>query len=115
MRMLLISYCFGIRSERRLCEEVQLTHQAADRSYLEEGVRVLELAQSAQRLFLQQAPLEKRRLLECVVSNSTWSDGKLTATLRQPFDLLAETTALAARLAARTDSKVTKSESWLGH
>ena len=25
MRMLIVSYCFGIRSERRLCEEVHLT------------------------------------------------------------------------------------------
>jgi hypothetical protein len=25
MRMLIVGYCFGIRSERRLCEEVHLT------------------------------------------------------------------------------------------
>ena len=103
------------RAEQSRCLREIERHQATDRSYLEEGGRVLELAQSAQRLFLQQAPQEKRRLVECVVSNSTWRDGKLTATLRQPFDLLAEPTALAARSAARNRSETTNSESWLGH
>jgi transposase len=40
IRMLIIGYCFGIRSERRLCEEVHLN--LADRWFcrlgLEEGV-----------------------------------------------------------------------------
>jgi transposase len=29
MRMLIVGYCFGIRSERRLCEEVHLTRASA--------------------------------------------------------------------------------------
>jgi transposase len=28
MRMLIIGYCFGIRSERRLCEEVHISRRA---------------------------------------------------------------------------------------
>ena len=68
-------------------------------SYLEEGVRILELARNAQRLFKKQKSREKRRLLNFVVSNCSWKGGELTATLRQPFDLLAETTAIAAQAA----------------
>jgi site-specific DNA recombinase len=68
-------------------------HQAADRSYLNEGARLLEIAQSARRLFFKQQPSEQRRLLNFVLSNSTWKDGKLTPTFRQPFDLIAEATA----------------------
>ena len=73
-------------------------HTAADQSYLEEGVRVLELARNAQRLFDKQEPREKRRLLNFVVSNCSWRDGELSVSLRQPFDLLADTAAQAAQV-----------------
>ena len=62
------------------------------KSYLEEGVRILELARNAQRLFERQEPREKRRSLNFLVSNCSWKGGELTVNLRQPFDLLAETT-----------------------
>src|SRR5215208_8424466 len=42
-------------------------------------------------LFKQQNSSEKRKLLNFVCSNSTWKDKTLTATFRQPFDLLALT------------------------
>jgi hypothetical protein len=61
--------------------------------YLDEGVRLLELGQSAQRLLAKQAPNEQRCLLNFVLSNSIWKNGELSVTFRQPFDLIAETTA----------------------
>ncbi len=64
-------------------------HQSANRSYIEEGVQILELAQRAHRLFGTQPPAEKRKLLDFVVSNCTWKDGELSAEYRQPFDVLA--------------------------
>ena len=49
------------------------------------------------KLFAQQEPREKRRLLNFLLSNCTWEDGEVTATFRQPFDLLAKPpSALAA-------------------
>ena len=72
-------------------------YEAAEQSYVDEGVQSLELAQSAQRLFEQQEPRQKRRLLNFVLSNCSWEDGEVVATFRQPFDLLAETTAIVAR------------------
>jgi hypothetical protein len=72
-------------------QEITL-HQAADQCYLDEGVRVLELAQSAQRLFAKQEPSEQRRMLNFVLSNSTWKNGELSVVFRQPFDLIAQTT-----------------------
>jgi len=53
---------------------------------------------NAQRLFAQQAAREKRRLLNFVLSNCTWENGELVATLREPFDMLAETATNLARL-----------------
>jgi len=58
-------------------------------------VRLIELAHDAQRLFLKQEPSEQRRLLDFVLSNSTWKDGALTPTFRQPFDIIAEAAAAA--------------------
>ena len=66
-------------------------HQSANHNYVDDGVRLLELAKKAYFLFKKQNPSEKRRLLDFVCSNSTWKDRTLTATFRQPFDILAVT------------------------
>lgn len=81
---------------------------------MDEGVQILELARSAQRLFARQESREKRRLLNFVLSNCTWDDGEIVATFRQPFDLLAETTAIVARSKAKNNANFSKSEIWLG-
>jgi len=53
------------------------------------------LAYGARRLFLKQEASEQRQLLNFVLSNSTWKNGVLTPVFRQPFDLIAKTTAVA--------------------
>ena len=58
---------------------------------MDEGVALLAVAKDAQRLFEQQPPADKRRLLNIVLSNSTSRNGELHATFRQPFNLIAET------------------------
>ncbi len=83
------------RDEQRRCQREIERHQNADRTYLDEGVALLELAKDAQRLFAKQEAREKRRLLDFVLSSCQWNDGRLTPTFRQPFDLLAETIAAA--------------------
>ena len=84
------------RVEQDRCQREIDRHQEADKSYMDEGVQILELARNAQSLFERQEPREKRRLLNFVLSNCTWEDGEVIATFRQPFDLLAKTTAVAA-------------------
>jgi hypothetical protein len=78
-------------AQTRCLREIE-RHQSANKSYMREGVRLLELARNARNLFEKQEPREKRRLLNFLVSNCSWKVGELTTTLRQPFDLLAETT-----------------------
>ena len=99
--------------QNRCLREIE-RHQQADRSYMDEGVQLLELARNAQKLFEQQEPREKRRLLNFVLSNCTWEHGEVVATFRQPFDLLAETTAAAVRATAGENAKTAKTEIWLG-
>lgn len=87
--------------------------KAADQSYLADGIRILELAKNARRLFDLQEPREKRRLLDFVLSNSTWREGRLNANLQQPFDMIMETTAAAERAKAAGRGCAVKSEIWL--
>ena len=102
------------REEQNRCQREIDRHENAEQSYMDEGVQILELARNAQRLFERQEPREKRRLLNFVLSNCSWEDGEVVATFRQPFDLLAETTAIAARREAGDTANSAKSEIWLG-
>ncbi len=65
-------------------------HQGANQSYLDEGIKILELSQRAHELFQKQKPREKRRLLNFLLSNCTWKNGKLEVIYRQPFDMIVE-------------------------
>ena len=54
------------REEQDRCLREIERHQDADQSYLDEGVRILELARNAQRLFEQQEP--RRKAPTCSIS-----------------------------------------------
>jgi site-specific DNA recombinase len=96
----------------KVAEPNSLTQHRAQ-AHMHDGVQLLELARDAQRLFECQEPRQKRRLLNFLLSNCTWEGGKVVATFRQPFDSLAETTAIAARHEAMNMTKLAKSEIWL--
>ena len=101
------------REEQARCQREIDRHESAEQSYMDDGIRILELAQNAQRLFARQEPRQKRRLLNFVLSNCVWDDGKITPTFRQPFDLLAETTQAAKAETATGGVSGGHSEIWL--
>jgi site-specific DNA recombinase len=74
--------------QSRILREIE-GHQVANESYMEAGIRILELSRNMHRLFARQPADEKRRLLDFVVSNCSWKGGTLTPEFRQPFDMLA--------------------------
>ncbi len=76
------------REQRAIIYKLE-RHQSANQSYIDEGVRLIELSQRAVFLYEKQNMIEKRRLLDFVCSNSIWKDGKLIPTYRKPFDSLA--------------------------
>jgi site-specific DNA recombinase len=76
--------------QNRLMKEMQ-EHRESDKTYMFEGVKLLEIAGKACELFSMQPAREKRRLLNFLLSNCTWKGGKLNAVFRQPFDLLSDT------------------------
>jgi hypothetical protein len=65
-------------------------HQTANHNYLEEGIRILELANKAYSLYLRQPTHEKARLLKIVQSNCLWDGVSPCPEYRKPFDILAE-------------------------
>jgi site-specific DNA recombinase len=74
-------------------------HQEANQNYLEDGLRMLELAGRAHDMFLTLDADGKRRLVSLLISGSTWKEGELSVTFRPPFDII-----LHGVLQARTAS-----------
>jgi site-specific DNA recombinase len=100
------------REQQNRCLREVERHQQADQRYMDEGVQLLELAKTAQKLFEQQPPREKRRLLNFLLSNCTWRDGQIGVKFRQPFDLLAETNAAAKDFGTGNRADLAESEIW---
>lgn len=68
-----------------------LRHESASESFLDECLKMFELAKMAYSSYLKQPMSEKRRLIEILCSNSKWGNGKLEPGFRKPFDLLQKT------------------------
>ena len=93
------------REEQDRCRRDIERHRNADRSYLSEGAALLELANNAQTALRKARTARKTSPAHFLLSNCTWTDGVLTATFRQPFDLLVETiTAVRSERASKTAS-----------
>jgi site-specific DNA recombinase len=57
--------------EQERCERDIERHHAADDSYMDQGIQILNLCENAHKLFAAQPAKEERSLLNFVVSNST--------------------------------------------
>jgi site-specific DNA recombinase len=75
------------QTQKRLTDQIAEYENAAQ-DYVQDGVRLLELAKKAYFLFKQQNSSEKRKLLNFVCSNSTWKDKTLTAPSANPLIFL---------------------------
>ena len=84
--------------------------QNAKKSYMNAGIRLLELGLGAKALFEGKNAFGKRQLLKLLLSNPKLEDGKVVATFRKPFDLLDETNIALA--AAKTEKD--QNDIWLG-
>ncbi len=65
-------------------------------------------------LYEKQDMKEKRRLLNFLLSNSTWKDGQLTPTYRKPFNFIAEANAKQPTLLTSAAAENLISEEWSG-
>lgn len=81
------------QSSKWLNEKEELTlkllaHQKADTNYLENANLIIELARKAAGLFKKQNAEQKRKLINLLLSNSSYKDEKLDITLRTPFNVI---------------------------
>ena len=78
--------------ERRPKQDRQLPaveeHPTGNRTHLDEGDQLVELASRADDLFVREKSREQRRLLDLLLSKSTQKSHRLAATYRQPSDLI---------------------------
>lgn len=98
-------------------DEIQSTiagFESARRNYLDDGIRLLELAHGAYDLFKKQEPKEQRKLLNFVFLNRTYANGKLTAEYKQPFDMIAKTIPQIEVIEGGKMTEEAKSEKWGG-
>ncbi len=65
------------KTEQRLIEDQLKALRAANTSYLEEGVRLMELAERAAELFRTMNGQEKREMISLVLSNPRIADGSV--------------------------------------
>lgn len=92
------------RDELGRSESAIARQRAANQTFLDEGVMLLEIRSGAKGFFEHGDAAQKRSLLEIALSNSSWGDGRLSVTFNQPFDMIAEAVAHAgAQKAARSD------------
>lgn len=77
------------KTQQETLERQLSAHLTADRTYLQQGVQILELANRAYNLYLQQPHEERTKLLQFLLLNSTLKDGNLCVTYRKSFDMLA--------------------------
>jgi hypothetical protein len=86
--IVLLNPPFLTQAQKRLTDQIA-EHQASNHNYFQDGGRLLELSKKAYFLF------EKRirpKTADCSISCVRTQPGRtLTATFRQPFDLLAIT------------------------
>ena len=59
--------------------------------------------------------MEKRRLLNFVCSNSTWANGELNATLREPFGFIAEMAKFTRSGGSERGTRFAERSGWLGN
>ncbi len=65
-------------------------HKSADSSYIDLGLKLMELAKDAVKLYNKLDVKRKRDLLKTLLLNSTLNDGKLVVTYNTPFDVLVD-------------------------
>ncbi len=88
-------------------------HRQAGGNYLESANRILELAQKAYSLYVEQDSFEKRKLLDLLLSNSILRDGEIISELRKPFNILADGAEEEERQAAQNMGFEARNKIWL--
>lgn len=94
------------RGEQDTAMALLQRHRDSDRNYVDQATNILELAQQAYSQYIHQDPLEKRKLLDSLLSNCIIRGTTLYPTYKKPFDLIVEGVKMQEKQ-ARTDNSRT--------
>ncbi len=89
-------------------------HPGKNRTYFNEGFKLLELAQRAVILYEKQNMQKKRQTINFVCSHSIWQNGRLLPNYRQLFDMLAEMNQSRNQQIVFSGVENARIEKWLG-
>jgi site-specific DNA recombinase len=78
------------REERAGCLRRMDVLNNAEDAYVDDGIALLNLGRKAHSTFNLQSQNGKNTALNLLVSNSTWANGQLSVTFREPFNMLEE-------------------------
>ena len=71
----------------RIRQRIQ-RHQKADENYIEQGIRLVEIAQDAHRLFQEKGQPERAALICFLLAGSELKDKTVVHAFRPPFDII---------------------------
>ena len=80
---------------------------------LDAALEALRLTSKTCRLFEQQDACEQRRLLQMLVKDAAWQDGKLRITLFEPFEILRHSNRESQRKERQVAGAGNDTEIWL--
>ena len=63
-------------------------HEQADQNYIEQGIRLLEIARNASQFYQTQGQAERSALLRFIIPESALQEDKVIPTFRPPFDII---------------------------
>ena len=99
--------------ERKVARELELRLDA-NLSYMDEGIVLMSIARDASRRFLEADRRSKKHFLSVVLSNSSFRDRKVSATYREPFDILLKSPQGTVLANSGSAGENTKSAKWQG-
>ena len=85
-------------------------HQKVNENYIDQGIRLLDLARNALEFFRIYGRDERAILLRYILQGSTFHDGKTVAAFKSPFDIIQGLTAYARQADLDTKKQAASTE-----
>jgi len=76
------------REDQNRLQKQITEHQKADENYIEQGIRLVEIARNAYEFFQRKDKPERVELIRFILPNSNLRDGKIEPVFKPPFDII---------------------------
>jgi DNA invertase Pin-like site-specific DNA recombinase len=76
------------REEQNEIHDRVRRHQKADENYIDQGIRLLEIARNASKFYNSQGQVERSALLRFIMPSSALQDDRVVPAFKAPFDII---------------------------